>query len=84
MEGSCAWEASVYGRGCRIGTSCKGDVARRRTCFDASLSVTGSLKEVVTRVHGECELRVVEVLNIGQVDLVVSRIWASGLGLAMV
>lgn len=37
-----------------------------RPYSDASLSVTDELKEVIAGIHGECEQRLAEVLNIGQ------------------
>ena len=43
-------------------------VARMRPYSDASLDVTDELKEVVARIQGECELRMADVLNIGQLD----------------
>lgn len=33
---------------------------------DASLKITEELREAVARIYGECELRIADVLNIGQ------------------
>ena len=43
-------------------------VVRMRPYADASLTVTEELKETVARIHGESELRMADVLNIGPLD----------------
>lgn len=43
----------------------------------------GRIMNVVTSIHGECELRMTDVLNVDQLDNERTMLWSSGFGLTV-
>lgn len=68
VENSCAKKVRVCDRGHCVGATCTSACSKNPSVSHESQCITDELKEVVIRIHGECELRMADVLKIDQLD----------------